>query len=74
MSKPVIIRRMTNNTKIFIKIDDEYFCVYEHDTFRTIYACDNKLRVFKDIFWRTRYTFEELCSSKKIIRAAICRR
>ena len=73
MSKPVLIKRQTNKSRIFIKLDDEYFCVYEHDTFRTIYACDNKLRIFKDIHWRTRYTFEQLCSSKKAIKAAICR-
>jgi len=73
MNKPIIIKRLTNNTKIYIKVDDEYFCVYQHDTYRVIYACDNKLRVFTDIYWRTRYTFEDLCSSKKTIQAAICR-
>ena len=59
MNKPIIIKRLTNNTKIYIKVDDEYFCVYQHDTYRVIYACDNKLRVFTDIYWRTRYTFED---------------
>lgn len=73
MSKPVIIRRMTNHTRIFIKIDNEYFCVYDHDVYRTIYACDYHLRVYTDIYWRTRYTFDELCSSKKIMQAAMCR-
>ena len=74
MTKPIIIKRLVNTSRVFIKIDDEYFCVYDNDSHRCIYACDNKLRVFTDIYWITRYNVLELIESKTKFKAAICRR
>ena len=72
MSKPVIVKQFS--ARVFVKIDDEYFCIYEYDTYRCIYACDDKLRIYTDIYWQTRYTIDEMLSSKQKIKAAICRR
>ena len=71
MIKPTVIKRYM--ARVFVKVDDEYFCIYEYHTYRCIYACDDKLRVYTDMYWQTRYTIDEMLSSKQKIKAAICR-